>query len=737
MNKKIQLGIWSALVTIVLIALPSVFHYAPQIVGKTLIDQEDFSWRMERTYDHLGAAVLNPIDFEKAARELPVSKDEIEEHRNRFGTLAEQLSNIQEQYAERIMQAKEEKNETLLLALVKERDIKIEDIQKNFESDEHIEDKIRNQKAKQLELYIEEIENRRQDNLPISYELVNVDTGERFTKGDVSVPVAYKKKFDESNGYFKADSILLDHNSYSEYTGDAAVDSSIELTSEDVRSVSQKPQYFRGTVIVSKEALAAGGLYEKSQEFTRGKYSMYAFWVVGILSLVALLTVVKFRREWVLFSRFAPAYSRWKIDLKAAVLLLTVLFLANYIQTETWSILNKFTYFTLGTAGNMVVSFLLFGVLLTALLTFQVVHLIEQVIQPGYLEQALRDSYTATFIQNVVEMFSNRTIGVQLFILLIGFFLAGIGFVGGFIEPFFFLIYAACVMFLGLPALYVFASRGAYLNRIFAATSDMAAGHLTQAIPVKGKSALAKHAANLNNLREGVRVSINEQAKSERLKTELITNVSHDLRTPLTSIITYTDLLKDETLSTEERAKYVGILDQKSQRLKTLIEDLFEVSKMASGNLELTRQRVDLNQLMQQALAEHAEDFAVSSLDVRITLPEIPVYAMVDGQKWWRVLDNLLINALKYSLPGTRVYVNLQKVGTQARITIKNIAKYEIGDNTDELFERFKRGDESRQTEGSGLGLAIAQSIVDLHGGKMEVEVDGDLFKVTVDIVAG
>lgn len=735
MNRKIQLGIWSALVTLVLISLPSIFHYAQQLVGKSVIDQENFSWQMERTYENLSATVLNPIDLEKASQEIPVTKEEIEEYRNLYGTLSEQLSNIQEQYAERIANAKAENNETLLLALVKERDTKLEDIQQNFESDEHVEDKILKQKARQLALYEEEKRNRRTNNLPISYDLVNIDTGERFKKGNIGAAAAYKKKFNEANGYLKAESFMDDvnNNGFSWYEGDAAVN----ISHDDFNSISNKPQFFEGTVIVPKEALASGGLYEESRAFTRGKYSMYAFWVVGILALVALLTVVRFRREWVLFSRFTPVYARLRIDFKAAILLLTVLVLGTYIQSEIYRSLNQFTYFTLGTAGNMIVSFLLFGVLFTALLAFQVVHLIEQLRQPGYAEQAWRESYTASFLQNVVGMFSNRTVGIQLFILLIGFFLAGVGFVGLFLGGFTFLIYVACVFFLGLPVLFLFASRGAYLNRILSATDAMAAGYYTEAIPVKGRSPLAKHAANLNNLREGVRVSINEQAKSERLKTELITNVSHDLRTPLTSIITYTDLLKDETLSAEERAKYVAILDQKSQRLKTLIEDLFEVSKMASGNLEITKQRVDLNQLMHQALAEHAEDFAESNLDVRITLPEVPIFVMVDGQKWWRVLDNLLINALKYSLPGTRVYVNLQKVGTQARITVKNIAKYEIGDNTDELFERFKRGDESRQTEGSGLGLAIAQSIVELHGGKMDVEVDGDLFKVTVEIAAG
>ena len=223
-----------------------------------------------------------------------------------------------------------------------------------------------------------------------------------------------------------------------------------------------------------------------------------------------------------------------------------------------------------------------------------------------------------------------------------------------------------------------------------------------------------------------------EQAKSERLKTELITNVSHDLRTPLTSIITYTDLLKSPELTEEERHKYVDILDKKSQRLKTLIEDLFEVSKMASGNLELHKQRVDLTQLLQQALAEHADDILTNGLDFRVNLPDSEIVANVDGQRWWRVLDNLIVNAIKYSMPGTRVYITLKQADEQAKFELKNISQYELNENGDELFERFKRADTSRHTDGSGLGLAIAQSIVDMHEGEMKIEVDGDLFKVTV-----
>lgn len=285
-----------------------------------------------------------------------------------------------------------------------------------------------------------------------------------------------------------------------------------------------------------------------------------------------------------------------------------------------------------------------------------------------------------------------------------------------------------------LPLFILIMSKAGYLNKVLTHTEELAAGNLGANIPVKGKSAIARHAANINDLRTAVNVSNKEQAKSERLKTELITNVSHDLRTPLTSIITYTELLKTPDLDQEDRASYIEILDRKSKRLKVLIDDLFEATKMASGNIELHKEKVDINQLLQQALAEHNEALSQSSLQLRVTQPDHSIYVYVDGQKLWRVFDNLIGNILKYALENTRVYISVKADQNQVVLLFKNITKYELGDDQGELFERFKRGDQSRHTEGSGLGLAIAKSIIDLHGGSLEIDVDGDLFKVTITL---
>ncbi len=732
MKNKVFLVIWATLVTIMLLASLSFVRQGTGLIGKGFSDSDDMKWRLDEFYDVIGPSVLNPINIEEAKKKITVSESEIEEHRTRYGTLADQLANIHDQYAQRIADAKDASNDLLRETLIEERDMKLEDIRKNFEGNGHVEAKIRKTKEKVLENYLNEIRNKSYS-IHVAYKLKNIETGETFSKGDISKPAVYKKNFNANSDYLKVSSLPGRYSEwttpYINYYEDAHV------SDEEITAMANPVQSFEGVVIVPKAAFEKGGaLYAQYKDFNRGKYGMYAFWILGLLALIALLTVMKFQKEWVTGTPIADWYAEVKIDVKAATLFMSALILVRYINSESYNLLNLFTHQSLERWVIWLGTFFIVGVIMTALLAFQLVNSVERWKREGVLAKDIKNSFTIQFLKALGEMFLKKSIGVQSFILLIGFFLAGIGLVGGFIDPFFFVVYVACVLFLGLPALYIFIRRSAYLNRIIIDTEKMAAGHLNEDIKVQGRSPLAEHAKNLNNLREGVRVSMTEQAKSERLKTELITNVSHDLRTPLTSIITYTDLLKDETITPEERAKYVDILDKKSQRLKTLIEDLFEVSKMASGNLELHKQRVDLTQLLQQALAEHAEEIANSGLDFRTTLPDDMLIAHLDGQRWWRVLDNLIVNAVKYSLPGTRVYVTLRKVGETAEFIVKNITKYELGENVDELFERFKRADTSRHTDGSGLGLAIAQSIADMHGGQMKIDLDGDLFKVTVTV---
>ena len=243
---------------------------------------------------------------------------------------------------------------------------------------------------------------------------------------------------------------------------------------------------------------------------------------------------------------------------------------------------------------------------------------------------------------------------------------------------------------------------------------------------------LREHVEELNNLGHAIGAAVEERMRSEHFKAELITNVSHDLKTPLTSIISYVDLLKKEDIDNPKAQEYIEVLDRKSQRLKKLTEDLVEASKASTGALNVLCERLDLIQLADQALAEYEDRLARHGLTVVRTLPPEPVWVRADGRHLWRVLDNLLSNCAKYALEGTRVYVEVQSFADWAKLSVKNVSRDALNIPAEQLTERFVRGDESRTMEGSGLGLSIAQSLTDLQNGSFEIAIDGDLFKATV-----
>lgn len=233
----------------------------------------------------------------------------------------------------------------------------------------------------------------------------------------------------------------------------------------------------------------------------------------------------------------------------------------------------------------------------------------------------------------------------------------------------------------------------------------------------------------LSKVADGYRRGIEESVKAERTKIELITNVSHDLKTPLTSIISYIDLLSRENLEPQAR-EYVGILQKKSERLKHIVSDVFELAKTTSGEITVEHERLDLTRLSNQTLAEMEDKISAAGLMVKTDICEPPVEVISDGKRLYRVIQNLMDNALKYSLRGTRIYYTLKKDGGTAEITIKNIAAYEMDFTKEEILERFSRGDKARSTEGSGLGLSIAQGFTIACGGAFDIDIDGDMFKV-------
>ncbi len=250
-------------------------------------------------------------------------------------------------------------------------------------------------------------------------------------------------------------------------------------------------------------------------------------------------------------------------------------------------------------------------------------------------------------------------------------------------------------------------------------------------------SSFKKHASNLNNIGGGLSLALEEKLKSERFKTELITNVSHDLKTPLTSIVSYVDLIKTERRKEqpdeEKLTEYIDVLDRQSAKLRKLTEDLVEASKAQAGNLEVTPTQIELGEMLAQTRGEYEEKLASLGLKLIVHVPEAPVTVMADGKHLWRIFENLMNNICKYALEGTRVYVSIAETEGHTLITFRNTSKYELNVSAEELTERFVRGDASRNSEGSGLGLSIARSLAELNGARLDIYTDGDLFKVVID----
>lgn len=738
------------LITWVVFSSIFFFQYADRYIGKSYFDSYNFKSMMGDFLSDLEKYVLIPFKAEEAKKKVKVTKNEIEYYRNYYGSLTDQIENIREQYEEQIEEAKNEKDSQLKALLEKERDAKIDDITKNFKSDDYVAKKIKKIKNAIIDQYASVYQKNKEDFLSqykfISYNLKNVKTGETFKSGKTDSPL-FEKKYNENTGYFVAhNSITIYPNEIS--TGDRIIDADTgeavyveDSESEFVEEISfdeydemflytelhieNEPAEFEGVISISQSMLSDDLILENYENFNRSKLIFNIIWITGILALIALFTFTKPTKK--LFSqpnKIKTYFSKVPLDVKLFILFMIALIVLFSIQRFGVSV----------DSSEWLVPFILTLAELfffISIFLFLAIWTWETINDEDKLIKEIKESFIYRLGTGIVDLFLYKSIAGLVITTLFCIFMVGLGFgwifygdTIGFVA-----FFIGC---LGVPIILIFLQQMGYLNRIMKHTKQMAEGHTNSEIEVKGKFPLSSHASNLNKVRNGIQKSLQEQAKSERLKTELITNVSHDLRTPLTSIITYTDLLKNENITEEERKHYIDVIDKKSARLKTLIEDLFEVSKMASGNMEINKERIDLSQLLQQAVGEHEEAFEKERLELRVSLPDQPILAYVDGQKWWRVLDNLIVNALKYSLSGTRVYISLIKQGQEAIFTIKNISSYELTENAEELVERFKRADASRNTEGSGLGLAIVQSIVNLHNGKMSIEVDGDLFKVTV-----
>ena len=272
------------------------------------------------------------------------------------------------------------------------------------------------------------------------------------------------------------------------------------------------------------------------------------------------------------------------------------------------------------------------------------------------------------------------------------------------------------------------------LKQLLRAAEEIGNGNLDYQIDPRVKNGIFSGFSNsLTNIQGSIRVSVNKALKGEHMRTELITNVSHDLKTPLTSLISYADLLSKEEINNEKAVEYIDVINEKSNRLKQLVEDLIEASKASTGNMPVNAEKLCLNELLSQALGEYSERLEMAGLTV-ITKEEGDILVLADGRHTWRILENLFNNIIKYALPGSRVYAELQQDQRFGRLILKNISSHELNVPPEELMERFVRGDAARHAEGSGLGLSIAQALTNIQGGQFRIETDGDLFKAVIEL---
>ena len=275
--------------------------------------------------------------------------------------------------------------------------------------------------------------------------------------------------------------------------------------------------------------------------------------------------------------------------------------------------------------------------------------------------------------------------------------------------------------------------RSSQMKQIHAGVKKIADGSLDYHLPLENLSGEARRLAmQINRISGGLKNAIEASVKNERMKTDLITNVSHDIKTPLTSIINYVDLLKKENIQHPGAQEYIEVLDRQSARLKKLIEDLMEASKVSTGNVTVNFELCDINILLTQTLGEFEEKLNNKDLKLIINKSMENIFIMADNRHIWRIFDNLMNNICKYGQPGTRVYINIETEDEKVIIIFRNTSSYQLNISSDELLERFVRGDASRHTEGNGLGLSIAQNLAEIMGGSLKLHVDGDLFKVVL-----
>ncbi|MDD3267849.1 MAG: sensor histidine kinase [Syntrophomonadaceae bacterium] len=562
------------------------------------------------------------------------------------------------------------------------------------------------------------IENRLADMVNFVYYVRNTETGETWSnlgpeKGD---PVSYIQK-QPANAFFNG------------WTSNASI--SMAENVEDMMSGSPYEVY----AAVAKPLQAGDLFYDDYMDYTQTKARSNAATDISIISFILMaiafiyLIYITGRRE--PEGEVVPARTdRMYSDVHTVLVLIAAilsLFIAPGTSIDVPNVLSII-------AIAVVLSLDIFIGL------FYVLSMVEQIKTGQIFTNTLLYKLGSALNAFLRQAFQGKVFKAWILLLLLGY-----GFINGLLfilcaEAYFdsfggFLFMLLLLLGFNAGAIYFAARSLVALPQIMEAVKEISAGNLdyplnSTLIP----ASLAAFAEDIRSLQGGLKKAVAAAVKGERMKTDLITNVSHDLKTPLTSIINYVDLLKKENLENEAAAEYINVLEEKSSRLKQLIEDLMEASKASSGNLAVAGEKVDLQELMMQACGEYEEKIQKAQLELHIQAADAAVVVRADGKHMWRIAENLLSNVIKYSMPHSRVYVDIASDNAYGSFTVKNISAFPLNIMPEQLTERFVRGDESRSTEGSGLGLSIAQSLSDLQGGTFQLEIDGDLFKATVAI---
>lgn len=528
----------------------------------------------------------------------------------------------------------------------------------------------------------------------------------------------------------------------------------------------QNAESYTFTIIIPKETLNSN-FFEKDYSFIDylGIKKLIelavVFVIVSLIVVVlALFTPITKQNKIPIIRAFNQSFIITRLLIISIVYAFLLMVMAGFEHTKQMDMDSNFKFLERGSSlalnfllgqGSFYYSLAIPALFFTLLFGYLIIVNLKYIHYKGFVDGFVKKTIIGNILVIILKPIKNIFSNIKK-----KFSLKKEGFYINFFKSYkrkilFFVLINAFLLFLmmilsfsGFPTVFLITVYGVYMVFVYkyiqSFLSNLALIQQTTQNIAKGKfnssidedlGILSQIAQNINSINKGFNIALQEEIKSQNMKTQLISNVSHDLKTPLTSIINYSDLLKNKDLANAEKDEYIDIIYQKSQRLKILIEDLFEASKASSGNIKLNLEKLDIISLLRQSLAETEEKINENHIEIRLNLPDEKVFCNIDGLRTYRIFSNIIGNITKYTLENTRVYIDFNQSEDEITLEFKNISNYEMDFDEDEIMQRFQRGDKSRTKEGSGLGLAIAKSLIELQGGKIKVSIDADLFKLS------